>query len=305
MSGVTHLRFSCMQEKQYRKQQLGVYERGRSAYRACAADPRFGYFLYFPDAFSPDTADEYAFCVVIHGSARTPYVYRDLFVDFAERHSLVILAPMFPVGITDPDDMGSYKFLVAGDLRYDRVLLAMVDEVEARFGVNGCRFLLHGFSGGGHFVHRFFYLHAARIRALSVGAPGMVTLLDQALDWHCGIRGMEDRFDARIAWEDMREVPVQLVVGEEDTETWEITIKPDSRHWMAGVNDAGRTRPERLQALRDSFEQAGIKVRYDVVPNVGHNGYDILDAVQSFFSGVLYDDQLSAERTNEQSISSD
>ena len=33
------------------------------------------------------------------------------------------------------------------------------------------RFALFGYSGGGHFVHRFFMLHPQRLWALSIGAP--------------------------------------------------------------------------------------------------------------------------------------
>lgn len=272
------------------KQTLGYYDQGTAAYRACQADPRFGYFLYFPKGYDPAQGGSYALCVLIHGSARTPHVYRDLFMDFAEQHRAVVLAPMFPVGITDPDDMSSYKFLMTNqDLRYDHLLLAMVDEIAARFGVGGDRFLLHGFSGGGHFVHRFFYLHAARVLALSVGAPGMVTLLDTARPWHCGVADMEARFGQPLAWDAMRAVPVQMIVGAEDTETWEITIKQGSPHWMDGVNDAGRTRIERLAALRRSFEQNGIQVRYDEVPGVAHDGYGIVEPVKAFFAEALTD----------------
>ena len=270
------------------KQELGYYEKGAAAYRACQADPRFGYFLYFPKNFDPARASAYALCVLIHGSARTPHIYRDLFVDFAEEHGAVILAPLFPVGITDPEDQSSYKFLIAeGGLRYDHILLAMVDEIAERFGVAGDRFLLHGFSGGGHFVHRFFYLHAGRVRALSVGAPGMVTLLDAARPWHCGVAGMEAVFGQPLARDAMRAVPVQMIIGAEDTETWEITIKEESRYWMDGVNDAGRTRIDRLGALRRSFEESGIRVAYEEVPGVGHDGYGIVEPVKAFFAVEL------------------
>jgi hypothetical protein len=56
---------------------------------------------------------------------------------------------------------------------------------------------------------------------------------------------------------------------------------------MAGANDAGRTRPERLETLRQSFEKAGVKVTLDLVDNVPHNGLACVDTVQDFFAGVL------------------
>lgn len=46
-----------------------------------------------------------------------------------------------------------------GDIRCDRVLLAMVEEVGAKYGGRWDRFALFGFSGGGHFTRRFAILH--------------------------------------------------------------------------------------------------------------------------------------------------
>ena len=78
-----------------------------------------------------------------------------------------------------------------------------------------------------------------------------------------------------------------MVIGDEDLETWEITIKPGSRFWMEGANDAGETRIDRLNSLRDNFVANGIAVRFDRVPGVGHNGYAVLGPVHEFFAEIL------------------
>jgi len=87
----------------------------------------------------------------------------------------------------------------------------------------------------------------------------------------------------------MQGVPVQMIVGAADLETWEITHREGGPHWMPGANDAGRTRPERLDSLRRSFEAAGIRVRFDLVPNVPHDGNQVVSQVQDFFAAVLKD----------------
>lgn len=267
--------------------ELGYYEKLETAYFASQADQRFGYYLYVPSHFTLETAADYALAVIIHGTGRTPQTYRTLFKDFAEAHDCVILAPLFPAGIIEPGELSNYKFIQFHDIRFDTLLLSMVGEVAQRYGIDGGRFLMHGFSGGGHFAHRFFYLHPERLLGVSIGAPGMVTLLDDSRDWHCGTRGMAELFDRPIDVDAMRGVAVQMVVGGEDTDTWEITIARESRHWMEGVNDAGRTRLDRLEALRDSFLKAGIPVRHDIVPGVGHKGYDLLGPVREFFAEQL------------------
>ncbi|MEJ7757326.1 MAG: hypothetical protein WKF83_14410 [Nocardioidaceae bacterium] len=74
------------------------------------------------------------------------------------------MAPLFPAGIIEPDDIDNYKWLEYHGIRFDKILLAMVDEVAQKYHLDARRFLLHGFSGGGHFAHRFFYLHATRLQ---------------------------------------------------------------------------------------------------------------------------------------------
>jgi pimeloyl-ACP methyl ester carboxylesterase len=162
----------------------------------------------------------------------------------------------------------------------------MIDELSTIYRLRADRFLLHGFSGGGHFAHRFFYLHPRRLRGVSIGAPGVVTLLDEEQDWWVGVRDLEVRFGIPLDIPAMREVAVQMVIGGDDTETWEITIAPGHPRWMPGADCAGRTRLERMMALRESFERHVIAVRHDVVPGVGHEGYRLLEPVQDFFVGV-------------------
>lgn len=266
---------------------FGYYETGETSYFACQADQRFGYCLYVPEGFSRERAGRYALAVIVHGTNRTAQDYRSRLREFAEEHGCVIMAPLFPSGILEPRELNNYKFIKFHDIRYDRVLLAMVDEVTEYYGLNAARFLLHGFSGGGQFVHRFFYLHPTRLLGVSIGAPGMVTLFDQERDWHCGVRGFEREFGVNPDIDAMRAVAVQTVIGAADTETWEITISPESRLWMEGVNDAGRTRIERLDALRASLERIGVSVRHAVVPGVAHDGGALLGPVRTFFADVL------------------
>ena len=266
---------------------LGVYELGATPLYAATGDQRFGYYLYVPKAFTWAQAADYALCVVVHGTGRTPSVYRDLFADFAERNRVIILAPLFPAGIGEPRELSNYKFIAFQGIRFDEVLLGMVAEVSARYRIAADRFLMFGFSGGAHFAHRFFYLHPGRLHAVSIGAPGMVTLIDPATPWWRGTRDLTERFGIEMDLEAMREIPVHMVVGADDLDTWEITLAPGHPHWMEHANAAGRTRIDRIQTLKANFEAHGIKVRLDMAPGVGHNGYAVLDAPQKFFEEVL------------------
>ncbi|MFC3051855.1 alpha/beta hydrolase [Kordiimonas pumila] len=270
---------------------LNVYEKGATAYVASRYDQRFGYYLYVPEAFSFDCAADYQLIVVIHGSNRTPQTYRDLFKDFATAHKCIVLTPLFPAGIYEDGTEANYKFLRSGGLNFDTILLEMVKEVRGRYMLPDVPFYMHGFSGGGHFAHRFFYFHPQALKAVSIGAPGMVTLLDASQNWHCGVKDFEGRFGQALDYESMRGVAVHMVVGADDTETWEITIEEDDPLWMPGVNDAGRTRLERLAALRHSYEAQGVSVQYSLVTGVGHDGFKLLEPVKAFFASILKQSQ--------------
>ena len=263
-----------------------MYERGATPVFACRADPRFSYCLYVPRSFDDDPA-AHQLVVAMHGSGRTMEIYRDRFAAFGQYRRCVILAPLFPVGPLGDGNAHGFKVLQESSVRYDLVLLAMVDEVAAMLGARFAKFMLFGYSGGGHFAHRFYYLHPQRLHAVSVGAPGSVTLLDDNRDWWVGTRNVQALFGRAIELDALRAVRVQLVVGAADTETWEINYPADSVQYLAGINDTGRTRIERLSALADNLKRHGIDAQHVVVPNVPHDGTKVLPYVQTFFETVL------------------
>ncbi|GAA2848494.1 hypothetical protein GCM10010517_05740 [Streptosporangium fragile] len=267
--------------------ELSYYDLGRTPFFACEADQRFSYCLYVPEDYDESGHQRYELVVVVHGTDRTAAEYRNLFADFCEAHDCIVLAPLFPAGIARRDELHDYKFIDYGGIRFDRVLLSMVDEVAAKYRLDGSRMLMHGFSGGGQFVHRFFYLHPRRLRAVSIGAPGLVTLLDPHWPWWAGTRDFTERLGARLDLEAMRDVAVQMIIGAEDTDTWEITVTEQDALWVEGADSAGATRVDRLSSLHRSFTDAGITARLDVVPGAAHSGFDILPAVQDFLSRTM------------------
>lgn len=274
---------------------LSFYELGATSLFACRADQRFSYCLYIPESYEEEGDRTYPLVILIHGTERAAQGFRDRYADFAERHQCVLLAPLFPCGIEEPGELDNYKYLEYRGIRFDRLLLAMVEEVSQRYRLDAARFLMHGFSGGGHFVHRFLYLHPERLKAVSIGAPGFVTLPDDSKPWWVGTGGMEAALGRPLRLEPLRRVQVQMVVGALDTETWEITANELSPRWMPGVNDAGGTRIERLRTLERSFRARGIPVRFDLVEGVGHEEFaPALVARVETFLGAALDDGISA-----------
>lgn len=261
------------------------YATGATSVFAARVDQRFSYCLYVPGRRDGDP-ERYPLVVIQHGTGRTAGQYRDAMAGFCEEQRCVVLAPLFPAGIIDQDDLHNFKFIAYRDIRFDHVLLGIVDEVAEKFPVDGTTFMLHGFSGGGQFTHRFLYLHPDRLAAASIGAPGRLTLLDDSLPWWLGTGGFAEEFGTEIDLDAIRRVPVQMVVGENDVETWEIN-NPGESNWMDGVEKTGSTRVERLRTLRDNFEAHGITVRFDLIPDMAHNGTLALPRVGEFFADVM------------------
>lgn len=262
------------------------YELGSTTVFASRHDPRFAYTLYVPETIL-EPGNDVELVVVMHGTGRQFAHYRDAFAEFGRWNNCVVLCPLFPVGVRGDGNRDGFKHLVEGDIRYDRALLDMVDEISDRYGKRFDQFALFGFSGGGQFANRFAYLHPEKLWAVSIGAPGSVTLLDIDRDWWVGLRGFEQQFGKAFNLDALKRVPVHMVVGKADLETWEITHRAGGRHNMPGANDAGKTRPERIRTLKASFEVAGVHVVLDELDNVPHNGMMAVSAVQDFLAAVL------------------
>lgn len=265
---------------------LSPYDLGATPATACAMDQRFSYCLYVPRDGDPATR---RLLVAVHGTGRGNQVVRDSFTALADRLNLIILAPLFPCGIDDPNDRDNYKYIEYRGIRFDHVLLAMIDEVAAKYGVTDTNFGLFGFSGGAHFAHRFYYLYPERLSAVSVCAPGSPTLPDPDRPWWVGVADMETRFGRPLNLPAMRSVPVHLAVGTRDVETWEITHRPGSAHWMEGANDTGDTRVERIGALHDALRASDIDVRLDLVEGAAHEYEPLARRAMTFFAETLGD----------------
>ena len=265
-----------------------LYDLGYTTVYSYRGDTRFAYCLYVPPEIAEHTAAP-DLVVMIHGTKRTFTSYRDQLAEFGRWNHCIVLCPLFPAGVLGDGNRNGFKHLREGDIRYDRILLGMVEEVEQTYDQRFDRMGLAGYSGGGQFVNRFALLHPHRLWAASIGAPGSVTVLDTARDWWVGTRDAEQQFGSVVDIPALRRVPIQIVVGAADLETWEITHHEGGRHWMPGANDAGRTRPERAASLQQSLQAAGIDATLDVLPGIAHDGMKCLGAMSGFLGRCLAD----------------
>lgn len=273
-------------------QRLRMYDLGATPFFASKKDQRFSYCLYVPKCYQQEADTMHPLIVSIHGTGRTAVADRDAWASASEKSGAIILAPLFPAGIIEPDDLNNYKRLLFHNIRYDTILLAIIDEIAAKYRIIKDRFFLYGFSGGAQFVHRFFLIHPERLSGIFIGAPGTVTLIDHKKDWWVGTRNIKQIFGCSINLEAMRKVSVGLGVGENDTATWEITIQKDWPTWMEGANDAGLSRIDRIQTLRENYIENGIKPDIFILPDTAHDRVKIVEAGINFYHCCLNNESL-------------
>ena len=264
-----------------RRSDLFPYDSGFTPWMTSRTNSRFPLSLYVPKSVS--ASERSPLLVLIHGTTRKDWM-RDSFRDFAERTGTVLLAPLFPVGAGAADDVHGYKWIDAHGMRFDLLLLDMIDQAAETWPLATNRFALFGYSGGGQFAHRFLYLHPHRLAALSIGAPGNVTLPDLVRPWPAGVRGQEERFGVDFDPDAVRAVPIHLVVGGADTETWEIAKSPEDPVYVGGVNDESTTRIAKLKRLRDALDALGASTRLDVVEGAAHHGPAMTPAVTGWLA---------------------
>ena len=284
---------------------------GPIPFKALASDPRVSYGLYVPPThYNPDpaktttsdvTTKKLPLLVNVHSTKRdVSALYREL-AYFAEETPCAVLAPLFPAGIDGPNDIDSYKTLKSRTLRSDLALLSILDEVAQRWpGIETRRVFMMGYSGGGQFVHRFLYLYPERLAAISIGAPGRSTFLDEQQAWPRGVADVRSIFGRDIERELIKKVNIQLLVGGADTgvhggkEFWEWLqqVRKSLSHNEDGASGSGNThnglpamekgRLEGVKQLHQSWEQDGIEAQFDIIEGVAHEGDKVRGLVLAY-----------------------
>ena len=288
-------------------------------FRALQVEPRVSYCMYIPRAHyysgSPSVSGgnhkgPLPLIVNVHGTERRAERCCLSLSEFADQNRCAVLAPLFPTCIGVRYDLDNYKTLQYGSMRFDLLLLAMLDEVKHVWGpqrIATDKVFMMGFSGGGQFVHRFLYLHSERLLGVSIGAPGRPTdFLDHDRPWPQGTADFAAVFDGKpIDLDLVRQVKaVQLVIGADDTEVpgkgffeWLAMRKSTSTSTDgpgAGSSSvlppASMGRRDTLLKIHRELETIGIHAQLTVVPDAAHEASDMTLAVCQFWKLLLWEE---------------
>jgi len=242
----------------------------------CVADPRFSYYVDVPEQYKHETEAKGTILAIVHGTSRRVQDELNLFRANL-KPNVALIAPLFPSGLIDEDDFNHYKLISYKGIRYDWLLLTMIHEMTLRYpGLDGNKFMLYGYSGGGQYCNRFFYLHPDKLKAVALSAPGRSTYLDDSLDYVWGTRDWADIFGQKIDIEALRHVPVHVSVSTGDTDA-------------IGNSPYGADRVTRTRALFDNFKGHGLDACFGYIDGIKHMGpTDIrLQPVYPFFNQFL------------------
>lgn len=224
----------------------------------CQSDPRFHYLIHIPEYYYEHADQTFPLIIIVHGTGRDNTEYWAEARKYANETGAALLAPQFPAGLSSADDLNSYKLLNCDGIRYDQILLRMIEEMKQRFPrILTNRFFLFGFSGGGQFTNRFLFVHPERLLAASIGAPGRPTYLNFDEDYFWGVRDFKKHFDKELDLTQIVQVPVEIIVGDQDT-------------LYIGESPYGTNRMERNLHLKENLEQHGLSVQFDVLPGLTH-----------------------------------
>lgn len=225
---------------------------GSIPFKVAVADQRASYCMYIPEsAFNAvnETDSKLSLVVNVHGTSRR-----------AEQGAAV-LAPLFPCGIIDPNDADNYKEIFYKGIRYNQLLIGILEEVKVRREgiIEIEKFFLMGYSGGGQFALRFLYLRPEKLYAASIGAPGTVTSLDST-PWPRGVSNTIELFGVQVEPARIRDVRLHVVVGELDN-----SVAGEGVRDVVGGQVGAASRVETLVALHKSWGEAGIESKLDIV----------------------------------------
>ncbi|WP_226781218.1 hypothetical protein [Oceaniglobus trochenteri] len=222
--------------------------------------------------------------VAVHGSERSSELMRNAFADAAGTTGSVLICPLFPIGIHGKGDEPADKFILWNGLRYDHALEAMLVDAAQRFGFAPAPVHISGFSGDAQFAQRYLLVRPENVASASVKGPGYVS----ARPWWTGTADMETHFAAPCHLAALRKVPVQVIVGAQDTGQAFMTIARESPIRAGGANDMGGTGIETTRLLTMNLQSQAIAVRFDMADQTRHEmTANVIAAVTELWREVL------------------
>lgn len=253
---------------------------------------------YRPQGWTP----EGRVVLVMHGMGRNGDEYRDFWIEAAERHRLLIVAPTFPADLFPGAETYNDGSVLAEDgsarpaaWRGYRIPARVLAALREAGLTDGRPALIFGHSAGGQFLHRMLSTEPADgFEAAIAGNPGWFTLPDLGRPFPAGLGGIgatETDLARLLAY------PLTILSGEADTETSGPSLPSQPEAVAQGPHRFARALSY-FEAGRAEAARRGLPFgwRRVTVPHIGHDGAAMSRAAASlWFEGRLPPESLLAE----------
>lgn len=261
---------------------------GSSGLRDCGGAIPCRYYYHVPAAMAADSP----VLVSVHGISLNAAEHLVRMRRESERAGALLIAPWF-----DRTHYRGYQRLLCRDgrTRADLALLAMITDATAKFGGDGERIHLSGFSGGGQFAHRFAAVHGERVAACVTTAAGWYTFPDADQAWPQGLAA--GTMPPGIALHPTaRQVPIHVLIGSRDSRP-----EPSLNAAPAIVAQQGVSRLDRARAWvaamrADRARHGGAEITLTVIDQLDH---DFSKAVERHALDALVVARLGLQQTKE------
>jgi hypothetical protein len=240
--------------------------------------------------------------LVMHGMGRNGDEYRDFWIEAAERHKLLIVAPTFPANLFPTPETYNNGFVLAGDgtlrqpeWRGYRIPARVVAALRDAGLMTRQKALIFGHSAGGQFLHRLLSTEPSDVfEAAMVGNPGWFSLpdLDRPFPDGLGGIGVGEADLARLL-----AFPMTILSGEADVATSGPSLPSQPEAIAQGPHRFARALTY-FEAGKAEAARRGLPFNWKrvTVPHIGHDGAAMSRVAASlWFEGRLPPDAVLAE----------
>ncbi|HEY8609766.1 MAG TPA: alpha/beta hydrolase [Roseomonas sp.] len=253
---------------------------------------------YRPQGWRPDGQ----VVLVLHGMGRNGDEYRDFWIEAAERHSLLIVAPTFPADLfPTPETYNNGSVLAENgsllplEWRGYRIPARVVQALRDAGLSTRQSVLIFGHSAGGQFLHRMLSTEPAEMfEAAMVGNPGWFSLPDLGRPFPAGLGGIGVT-EAELAR--LLAFPMTILSGEEDRAVSGPSLPSQPEALAQGPHRFARALFY-FEAGRAEAARRGLPFNWKrvTVPHIGHDGAAMSRVAASlWFEGRLPPEAVLAE----------
>jgi pimeloyl-ACP methyl ester carboxylesterase len=232
-------------------------------------------YTYRPECREP------SLLVVFHGQDRSASDYRDYAIDLADRHCMIVVAPLF-----DADRFPVWRYQQGGLERHNVLqpqaewtgsyVLGLIEEMRRAEG-RRMPYTLLGHSAGAQFLMRFAATQGNHATRIILANPGTLVWADSTKGVPYGLKGLPGSEEALRRY---LAQPLTLLLGDRDTKQDRLSDAPDAQL-------QGETRYERGMTVFRAAEAKAKQLaspfnwRLIEVHGVGHSARKMFSAPEA------------------------